>query len=305
MPAAVPRPVRHRRTLQPVRPTPVPPQGAARRARGTHDPPPRPGPRRAVRGRPGPGEQPAGEVLRQRGPARRAHPHHHRRPRQAPLPGLRLHRLGPHPPRPLRQTRFRYGPGATAHRHGPPPAGQRGPLRRSARPHHLRPDHRAREARDTRAPGPRPAPRRRGRGARLAADLPQPDHRRRPPDGPEGHRGRRQRLPGRGPLPPRHRPVPHRQGPHPRRVGPHLGGPGGADARGRTEQPDRHRPPRAPARGDGPPAPQGRPRRRGLRLPPGQPALPHLLHRDPDGGPRRPQPLLVPRCQTPGGRADA
>ncbi|CAD5948151.1 protein of unknown function [Streptomyces sp. KY75] len=83
-------------------------------------------------------------------------------------------------------------------------------------------------------------------------------------------------------------------------MGRDLGGPGGADARGRAAQPDRHRPPRAPPRGDGPPAPQGRPRRRGLRLPPGQPALPHLRERDPDGGPRRPQPLLVPALPGPG-----
>ena len=45
---------------------------------------------------------------------------------------------------------------------------------------------------------------------------------------------------------------------------------------GVREQPHRHRPPRAHARGDGPPAARGRPRRRGLRLPQGRPALPHL-----------------------------
>ena len=40
-----------------------------------------------------------------------------------------------------------------------------------------------------------------------------------------------------------------------------------ADGRGRAHRPDRHRAPRAHARGDGPPAARGRPRRRGLRLP--------------------------------------
>ncbi len=39
---------------------------------------------------------------------------------------------------------------------------------------------------------------------------------------------------------------------------------------------------------------QGRPRRRGLRLPARQPALPHLRYGDPHRGPGLPQPLLVP-----------
>lgn len=54
----------------------------------------------------------------------------------------------------------------------------------------------------------------------------------------------------------RHRPVPPGQGPHPRRVGRHVGRPGRPDARGRAQQPHRHRPRRAPARGDGPAAPR-------------------------------------------------
>ena len=39
-------------------------------------------------------------------------------------------------------------------------------------------------------------------------DLAQPHHHRRPAHGPEGRRGRRQRLPRRSPLPARHRPLP-------------------------------------------------------------------------------------------------
>ena len=53
-------------------------------------------------------------------------------------------------------------------------------------------------------------------------------------------------------------------------VGRDLGRPRRADARGRPQQPHRHRPPRAHPRGDGPPAARGRPRRRGLRLPQGR-----------------------------------
>ncbi len=85
-----------------------------------------------------------------------------------------------------------------------------------------------------------------------------------------------------------------------RRVGRPLDGPGGADARRGAEQPDRHRPPRAPPRGHGPPAPQGRPRRRGLRLPAGEPAL-HIC-----GTEIRTADLVsrnlfwCPRCQRPG-----
>lgn len=64
---------------------------------------------------------------------------------------------------------------------------------------------------------------------------------------------RRQRLSRGGPLPARHRPVPRGQGRHPPRVGRDLGGSGGPDARGCTEQPHRHRPARTHPRGDEPP----------------------------------------------------
>ncbi|CAM5737320.1 Formamidopyrimidine-DNA glycosylase [Streptomyces hirsutus] len=77
-----------------------------------------------------------------------------------------------------------------------------------------------------------------------------------------------------------------------------LDRPGRADARGRPQQPHRHRPSAAHPGGDGPPAARRRPRR-GVRLPPGPPALPHLRRRDPHRRSRRPQPLLVPGLPTP------
>ncbi len=191
--------------------------------------------------------QPPGQVQRRRGPPRPHPAAHHRRPRQAPLPGLR--RPGPagvgaHPPRPFRQGHLRTRPGAAAHGHRAAAPDRLHRVRRSARPHHLRPDHGAREAGGTRPARPGPAPARRRPRARLAQDQPQPYDRRGAAHGPEGRRGRRQRLPGRGAVPARHRPLPGRQGPHPRRVGRDLGRPGRADARGRPEQPHRHRPPR-------------------------------------------------------------
>ena len=64
-------------------------------------------------------------------------------------------------------------------------------------------------------------------------------------------------------------------------------------AEGVRDRPDRHRPARAHARGDGPPAARRRPRRRGLRLPPHRPALPRLRHHGPHRGARGAQPLLV------------
>ena len=47
--------------------------------------------------------------------------------------------------------------------------------------------------------------------------------------------------------------------------------------------PDRHRPPRAHAGGDGPPAAGRRPRRRGLRLPPDRAAVPRVRYHGADG----------------------
>ena len=64
-------------------------QESRRRARGAHDPPPGRGPPRPLRGRAGAGQQPAGQVLRQRGPPRRPWSRRRRRARQAPLPRLR------------------------------------------------------------------------------------------------------------------------------------------------------------------------------------------------------------------------
>ena len=137
-----------------------PPRTKEHRARGAHDPPPgRRTTPRAFAGRAGPGQQPAGQVRRQRGPPRRRGSSTARRgPRQAPLPRLRrdagwIHiHLGlfgkvgfgdaPAPP-PTDTVRLRL---ANEHR-----------VRRPARPHHLRPDHRRREAGDTRPPRPRPA----------------------------------------------------------------------------------------------------------------------------------------------------
>ena len=63
--------------------------------------------------------------------------------------------------------------------------------------------------------------------------------------------------------------------------------------RGRAHRPDRHRATGAHARGDGSPAAQGRPRRRGLRLPTQRPALPRLRTPGPDHRAAGAQPLLV------------
>ena len=102
----------------------------------------------------------------------------------------------------------------------------------------------------------------------------QPPHDRRPADGPDGAGRRRQRLPRRGALPAPHPPAPPRQHPPGRSVARDVGRPGRADGRGRADRADRHRPPRAHPRGDGPAAAHGRPRGRGLRLPPHVDAVP-------------------------------
>ena len=69
---------------------------------------------------------------------------------------------------------FGDGARAAAHRHRPAAAGRRAAaLRRPARPHRLRADHRRREAGRARPARPRPAAPRRRPGARLRPDLPQ------------------------------------------------------------------------------------------------------------------------------------
>ena len=102
----------------------------------------------------------------------------------------------------------------------------------------------------------------------LGPHPPQPTADRRPADRPDGPRRSRQRLPGRGPVPAPDRPLRPGKDAAASASSGYVEGPRRAHARGRPDRPHRHRPPRAHAGGDGPPAARRRPRRRGLRLPP-------------------------------------
>ena len=99
----------------------------------------------------------------------------------------------------------------------------------------------------------------------------------------------------------RNRIDPHRAGQEadPQELVGDLVGPARADADRGPGQPDRHRTTGAHPRGDGPTAAGRRPRRRGLRLPPGRPGLPGLRLAGPDRDPRRAQPVLVRAMPTP------
>ena len=100
----------------------------------------------------------------------------------------------------------------------------------------------------------------------------------------------------------RNRINPHRPGQQaePEELDRHLVGPGRTDARGRTRQPDRHRPAGAHPGGDGSPAALGQSRRRGLRLPAGGDGLPGLRLEGADRAAGRAQPVLVRSVPTPG-----
>ena len=73
-----------------------------------------------------------------------------------------------------------------------------------------------------------------------------------------------------------------------------VGRPGRADGRGGRDRAHRHGAPRAHARGDGPTAAGGRPRRRGLRLPSDRTAVPRLRHKRTHRGARGTKLVLVP-----------
>ena len=135
------------------------------------------------------------------------------------------------------------------------------------------------------------APRRRP-GPGLGPDLPLPGAARHAAHGPVGDRGRGQRLPGRGAVPPRARPAAARPQADPRVLGRAVGRPG------------RPAPRRVPPREDRDPAVRARPaagRRpsarapaRRLRLPAHRRALPGLRHAGRARAPPGPQPVLVP-----------
>ena len=216
--------------------------------------------------------------------------------RQAPVRGVRRRPVRPRPPRSDRQVRRASDPGRL-------PVGQvRLRLQNDTSYADLRGAIAATWSAVSGAtrwspPWGRPAARRRRPDGRLGPDPAQPPADRRPAPGPDGDRGSRQRLPGRGPLPAPDPPAPARQDAAREPVPRDVGRPRRADARRRADRQDRHGPLPAHPRGDGPPAAGGRPRGRGLRLSPDGTALPGLRTRIRTGAQSGRNLFWCPRCQ--------